>query len=834
MALRHFLRERQLGVLFVLCLMFGVAGMLSLGGFAKQARQTLDLQSKTLLGADVVVSHTGPFPVEVLNSLRKALASHHGQMLQEVSFRSMAIFPSKSGHDTNTSRLVQVRAMEQGLPFYGELECWPKESAKTYSDGPFALIEEGLSFQFGLRLGDTIRIGQAEFRIHGFIQRIPGELPLRSLIGPRVFIPFSSLESTNLLGTGSLATYRVAVRFSRSVDSNQFVQTIEALHTKHQLEIDTVASRKKSLGNRLRNVYALLTLSSLVGLLLGSVATMAATLLYIRRKRSQVSVLKTVGASSSQILLMFIFHLLLLSGLSVSLGMALGLSVQSFLNHQLSFLTPVLVDGPVSGKNLVYIGLVSLACPLLFTSYALFQLKQTTPLEVLRPTPGNSRMEKWSLLSWFAIFLGLFCLLFLELNNFIYACYFCLGVTACVLCFASFGVGFRFVLRRVLLQSLPFSLKQGFRQLYRPENQTVLLFISIGFSSFLMLTLVMTSQMLLAQLAASDEHDQANIVLFDVQTDQVEGASTILKQHRLPILDKVPVVTMRLSHINGKSTSKLQDDPDLSIPDWVLRREYRSTYREKLVDTEQLLSGHWPVRDSLNIPISVEEGIAEKLQVSLGSRLTFDVQGLSLETEIVAIRKVNWAKAQPNFFVVFPPQVLEAAPQFFVLVSRAQNSKQSALLQKDIIQAYPSISVIDLRVILDTTKQILAKLSSLSSAAMSFSVLTGIFVLISATLMSQEARTRDLIILRTLGAKTIQLRGILLAEYGFLGGISLLGALILAVIAVNILSYTVFDLSYVPNVTNAILLALMFLCLILLVGMVANGKAVSTVQVNNS
>src|SRR5207253_1891986 len=120
--------------------------------------------------------------------------------------------------------------------------------------------------------------------------------------------------------------------------------------------------------------------------------------------------------------------------------------------------------------------------------------------------------------------------------------------------------------------------------------------------------------------------------------------------------------TMRLQSIKGQPVETISSDARHSRPDWALRREYRSTYRDHLTDTETLVAGQWPVaRTSADtaVPISLEKGIAKDLGVTLGDQIVFDVQGIPMSTRVASVRKVDWRRVQQNFFVVFPTGVLE-------------------------------------------------------------------------------------------------------------------------------------------------------------------------------
>ena len=167
---------------------------------------------------------------------------------------------------------------------------------------------------------------------------------------------------------------------------------------------------------------------------------------------------------------------------------------------------------------------------------------------------------------------------------------------------------------------------------------------------------------------------------------------------------------MRLASVQGRAVEDILKDPKNAIPESALQREYRSTYRDKLIGTEKLILGKWQPRAALSsgpILVSLEEGIAQRLKVRLGDELVFDVQGLPVATRVGSLRKVEWERVQPNFFVVFPAGVLEDAPQFYVMVLKTGSNEESARLQQTVVQRFPNVSAIDLALIVNMIDTIL-------------------------------------------------------------------------------------------------------------------------------
>jgi len=358
------------------------------------------------------------------------------------------------------------------------------------------------------------------------------------------------------------------------------------------------------------------------------------------------------------------------------------------------------------------------------------------------------------------------------------------------------------LVRKYSPRSWSYVWRQGLANLYRPNNQTLVLMLSLGLGTFLIMTLHLSQRMLLEKVSLASGDDRPNMVLFEIQADQRQGLVELLKTFQLSVIQETPVVTMRLLSVGGRSVDDIRKDPNSGIPNWAIRRQYRSTYRDRLVDTETLVAGAWHgsrKQTTGALSISVEKGIAEDLQVTIGDELVFDIYGVPLTTTVGSIREVDWQRFHPNFFMVFPKGVLEGAPQFYVQLTKVPSNAISARLQQAVVKKFPNVSTIDLTLIMNTVDSVLAKVSFAIRFVALFSILTGLMVLAGAVLTSRYQRLRESVLLRTLGASRAQVRNIMLVEYLWLGGMAALSGIILAVAASWALAYFVFDVVYQPS-----------------------------------
>jgi putative ABC transport system permease protein len=295
--------------------------------------------------------------------------------------------------------------------------------------------------------------------------------------------------------------------------------------------------------------------------------------------------------------------------------------------------------------------------------------------------------------------------------------------------------------------------------------------------------------------------DRPNLMFFDVQADQIDQLVAIAKREGVPLTKTSPIITMRLSGLKGRTAEEIAADKNSSLPNWALRREYRSTYRSTVDDAEKVIAGELVGRvaaDTARVPVSIEESLAKDLQLKLGDELEFNVQGVPLKAVIGSIRQVEWRRMQTNFFFVFPAGPLDAAPATFAAAAKAATPEDTARLQRAVAKELPNVSAIDLGFVLRLLDGIFNKIAWAISFLASFTVFTGIVVLASAVLMGRHQRVREAVLLRTLGAQRSQLQQIMFAEYAVLGLLAALTGGVLAVAANALLAKFLFKVSAVP------------------------------------
>lgn len=798
--------------LFISSMVLGVAALVSINSFGDNLRQAIDAQARTLLGADLSFESSRPFS----DSVEAVIDSLGGLQSRRTSFSSMAYFPR-----INRARLVTVRGHEDGYPYYGSIESDPPEATATYLQGHGALVDGTLMQQFDIRIGDSLRIGLNAYRIEGRLVQTPRESAAIMLFSPRIYIPLAHVDTT-LLSQGSRATYEVYFRFEDGRDADAIVEDLGPSLREARVGTDTVAEVQGVWSRALTNLYRFLGLVGFTALLLGSLGVASSVNVYVRQRIQTVAVLRCFGASSWSTVGVYLIQAMGMGLLGAGLGSVIGVGIQSFIPVILADFLPVDVTFAISWRAVFLGSGVGLGVTLLFALLPLLSVRKISPLSALRSeydTSGKSRRDPLWWLSVFVVIMGMSVFAIIQAPSIQFGIGYSVAILIVFLLLAGTAKLVMWLLLRRPPSSVSYVIRQGVANLYRPHNQTLMMVLALGFGTFLVTTMLLSEQTLLGQIDLATGGDRPNLVFYDVQPDQVEDVTSAISAASLPVLDNVAMISMRILSVKGTTVEEMRADSTLSLS-WAHRREYRSTYRGELIDTEILVEGSFEGSYSGNgpIPVSIESDVASELRVEIGDELIFDVQGIPLTTEISSVREVDWQRMQTNFFFVFPRGSLESAPATHVVMTRTESEGESAGIQSTIVQSHPNISSLDISVVLGVFEAIFSRIAFVARFMGLFSVLTGLIVLSGAVLISRFQRIEESVLLKTLGASRKTVLRIMSVEYLVLGIVGSVTGTVLALGAGWSISRWVFEASLVIEPIPIALVAVSVVGLTILIG----------------
>ena len=821
MAWRDSRRNRSRLLLFLSSIILGIAALVATFSFGYNLQNDINNQARNLVGADLVIDDNRQ-PGQEIQPLLDSLGK---QRSQERSFVSMIYFIKSRG-----TRLVQVHALEGGYPYYGSLETIPSQAGLAFRSERQALVDKTLMLQYGATIGDSIKIGNLSFAIAGILKKSPGRNEVSLIAAPPVYIPFRYLDQTGLMQKGSRMDYRYYYKFDSATDVQKLVSTIKPRLEKALMDLETVESRKKNTSRAFDDFTQFMTLISFVALLLGCIGVASAIHIYIREKVSSIAILCCLGARSSQTFSIYLIQVMAIALIGSLLGAVLGTAIQQLLPVVLKNFLPFQPTTAISLLAITQGIFIGLIITVFFALIPLISVRNISPLNTLRlsiePTRGVRDPLKWILYTM--IFLIITSFSRWQMHSWQKAIFFSVSILIAFLFLTVMARLLMWLARRFFPSGWNYLWRQGFANLFRPNNQTIVLIITIGLGAFFIGTLYSIQGMLIGRVSVSASANQPNMILFDIQPVQKEAMVTMTKQSGLPVLQQIPIVTMRIEEINRINGEKLSKDSTEPTPRRAFESELRVTYRDSILGTEKIVGGKFEA--AVKGPgdtafISMEEGYAGRLHVKIGDRIVFNVQGMLVPAVIGSLRKIDSRQIQPNFRIVFPRGVLEAAPQFYVFITHVPSSEVSAHFQQTVVRRYPNISIIDFELILNVLNDILDKIGFVIRFMAGFSICTGLIVLIASVLISKYQRIQESVLLRTLGASRKQILIITSLEFFFLGALGTGTGILMSLAGSWALAKYSFDGSFSPE-WPALIGLFLVICLITILTGVFNSREI--------
>lgn len=786
---------RRVGI-YALSISLGVAALVAVRAFRADVSRSVEREAQVLMGADVRLSAQKPFPDSVVRVVDSLVAAGHPSSTV-VTAASMILAPANGN-----VRLFQVRAVDGDWPFYGEIRTVPAGLWDGWGDGE-VIVDPAVLTQLGVVPGDTLRVGEQEFTVAGTVENAPTELGFQTAIGPRVYLRPEQLQATEIMGFGSLARYETFLLVPEPTD-RQLIET-RYLDTfrEGQVRFETAEESADDITDAVGFLGRYLGLVGLGALLLGGIGVASAIHVFVKERLSEVAVLRCIGARQVGVFSAYLLQAGALGLAGAVVGAAAGAMLQQLLPIALAGLLPVPVETEFAWRAILGGIGIGVWVALAFALLPLLSIRNAPPLRALRHDleVSPSRFDPLRIAAAGAIAGTVVALAVLEAPSVMEGLAFsgALATAVGVLWFVAF------LLARLAERAFPrraaYVLRQGVSNLFRPGNQTVSVTLALGFGTFVVATVLMVQANLAREIRLEDLEGQPNLLLFDIQSDQRDGVVGLIPPAARSRAEVASLVPSRIRAINGMNRIALQGLPFEQQPAaWAMRRDYRNTFRWELTESEELIEGAWwddaPVVDEGVARISMEVGVARDLKVGIGDRISWEISGVTVESEITSLRSVDWGRFQTNFFVVFEPGGLDAVPATYIVLARMEGEEGRAAFQRSLIDAYPNVSVLDLSRMQAAIDGILSKVGQAIAFLAAFAALAGILVLAGALASSRHQRLVEGALLRTLGARRHQVWAVLLVEYLALATLAALTGLGLALTASGILVSRGFEVAF--------------------------------------
>jgi putative ABC transport system permease protein len=804
---------------FFVCVAIGVAAIVTLRSIIQSLRTGLMREARATIASDVLVQSTRAWTPEIRAELDDRLAKAPVQARSESIETATMV---RAEHGAPVARMVELRGVEAGYPFYGTVLL---QNGEPYSHALLehagTLVRPELLAQLGVKVGDRILIGGQPFTIRGVIDQEPGRRVGGFSLGSRVLVDLADLRKTGLLAFGSRANYQLLLKV-RADGVDRLTRDVRAGFRDRFVTARSYRSTEDQIGESLQRAENFLSLVGFVIVVLGGIGVWSVTRVFVRQKIRSVAILKCVGASTAQVLATYVLQVALLAIAGSLIGVAMAAVAIRAIPLSLTESFGGLPYG-LTGSAVLQGLTVGLLVSVLFALVPLLDIRRIKPLLLIRgadtaiavPAPvagarglrARLRRIDW-LQAGLAATVGaaLVGVAWWQAGSWRAGAAVSIGFAAvsAVLYVAAFAL-VRFVMP---LASAPwFPLRHAVISLRRPGNQTRVILLAVGLGSFFVLGVRALQSNLVSEFDVGASRGGADMFIIDVQRDQVEGVRSLVRERQDPGTSParlVPVLRARVTAVRGRDVN-LENVGDVRGRG-SLAREYVITYRDGLESNERIVEGKFwngagPLpADAPLSEVSVEESIHERFNIHVGDEMRFDVLGRTLAARVTSIRHVEWGDARSGgFMFVFRPGTLAQAPHTFIgFVKAPDDAAARARLQYDLVARYPNITAIDGREILARIQRVIDNAVLGISIVGGIALLSGVLILIGAVAMTKFQRVYESAILRTLGASTRLLMTTLALEYCALG---LLAGTIGAAGALGLswgVTRYVFDISWRP------------------------------------
>lgn len=791
----------------LLALVLAVGSLTTVGLFADRVRQALQQQAQSLIGADIRITSSRPLPADY----RKTAEAKGLQAVQSRTFPSMVVHGEQV-------LLSEIQAVETGYPLRGKIEIddGGLHVASAIPISGTVWVDERLLRRLDMRVGDEVGIGAQRFNIAARIVKDIDQSIGFASFAPRVLMNEADLASTGLLQEGSRISYRLMI----AGDAMQVLALKKSLQDKlsGNEKMEDVRDARPEIRTALERAEHFLGLAALTAAILAGAAMALAARRFVLRHLDGVAVMRCLGAQQGQVLSLFLYQFVLLGIVAVLIGGLLGYLTQAVLVESIASMREASLPQP-SVVPLIKAAISGFALLLGFAFLPLLQLRKVSPLRVLRRELGLPEASGWLI---YGLAVGVLAGLFLwhagslKLGLAVLG-----GLLAGLLLFGWLAWLLLHLLARYAFY-FQAHLRQAFNNLARHGRSAAVQVVALSLGGMALLVLTLVRGDLLEAWQGKLPPDVPNRFLVNVQADQYQPVQDFFTQRALQAPELQPMVRGRLIAINERAVNgdSFADQRAKAL----VEREFNLSYMEQMPTWNEVTAGQWWNVNGKG-ELSVEEGIAKTLNIKLGDSLTYDVAGSHFTAKVSSIRKVQWDSMKVNFFVITTPELLKEFPTSYL--SSFYLPPDKARVGDELSRTFPNILLIDTGAVIAQVRGIMDQIAQTVSAVFLFTLLSGLAVLYAALLATQDERSHEAAILRTLGADSRYLRRLHLAEFAILGGLSGLFAAAGAALLGWMLGRFVLEIPYQANFSVWVIGLLGGVAVVTLAGWLATRRIVS-------
>jgi putative ABC transport system permease protein len=796
LAWRTLWRDARAGELrlLVVAVALGVAALSSVSFLADRLNSGLQRDARQLLGGDAVVVSDQATPPHIVQHAEQAGL----QGVTTSSFPTMARGLSSNGTE-NKSRLIALKAVESGYPLRGELHVASSlaqaqallsehntpvvaaadKTAHIPASGE-AWVELGALESLNLDVGDTLMLGDSRLRISRVLVQEPDRGAGFMNFAPRVMINHADLKATGLMQPASRITWRYAVVGAEAA-VREFLTWAETESKKPEVRgvrVESLEAGRPEMRQTLDRAAKFLNLVALLAALLSAVAVALAARAFAARHLDDCAMLRVLGLSQRHIAWSYTAEFVGVGAFASGLGLVLGYAVHVLFVSLLKGLVDTSLPAPSLWPAVYGLG-TGLTLLLAFGLPPVLQLASVPALRVMRRDVGEL---KATTLSVWALGLTGFAVLLVAVSRDVKLGVMVVGgFAAAVLLFAGMAWLAVVALRRSVVEgsAAPWLMLATRQVSARPVYAVVQVSaLAVGLLALALLVLLRTD--LISSWRNATPVDAPNRFVINIQPSQAESFVDTLRDAGVQKFDWYPMVRARLVAINGQTVT-----PDSYTEERAQRlvdREFNVSFSAQKPEHNHVVAGAWQAEDPN--ALSIEEGIAKTLKLTLGDTLRFDMAGVLHDARITSVRRVDWTSMRANFFVMYPVSHLQTdaglgVPTTYIAAFRAPSrvvaegsDKTAPTFDNQLVNRFPNVTSVDMGATLNQVQGVLEQVVRAVEFLFLFTLAAGLVVLFAAVTATREERAHEYAVLRALGASNQLLSRVQRAELAGVGALA--------------------------------------------------------------
>lgn len=784
--------------IFIACVALGVMVITAVGALSDALRSGFERQSETILGGDVTFArmHARAEPNEL------AWFERQGRVSETATMRTMG--RRLDGEDQS---LIELKAAGTAYPLVGTVGLGAGGAA-SFADaitGNGAVADPALLERLGLKIGDRMRIGEAEVEIRATLDNEPVGLIDRLTYGPRVFTSMDTLMQTKLVQPGTLVRWRYALKLNDDVGSS--AGALASFRDRVTAELPeagfTIADRRDpspQVRRTLDRLRQFLTMLGLAALLVGGVGVANAVATFIDRRRKDIATMKSLGATGRLIFALFLTQVMAIALVGIAIGVTLGYLVPVVINGLFGDALPIQASISVTPMSIGVGVLYGLLVALLFALWPLGRAELVSPSVLFRDeiSSGTGR-PRWPVVALVGVVAaGLVGLAVSMSDSPRIAAYFCIGVAVMFVVFWVLGTAITWLARRVRRPRTP-EVALAISNLGAPGGLTRSVVLSLGAGLSLLSAVALADSSLVSEITSRLPEQSPNYFVLDIpKNDFPAFAELIEKEAPGSKVDEAPMLRGRLVKLGDRQVESIKAPPEAQ---WVLNGDRGLTYAATLPAGSKLVAGEWWPADYSGEPlVSFEAELAERLGVKLNDNVTINVLGRNITARVSNLREVHWENLNLNFVMVFSPNTLQGAPHNLlatITMPKTAGLADEIRLSRSMGKAFPGIAAVRVKDAIEAFNAIFSKVMIAVRVAGGVTLAAGALVLAGALATAQRRRVLEAVIMKTLGATRRRILLSHLAEYALLASLTALCAVVLGGLAAYVAVQHIMDIPFV-------------------------------------